>query len=133
MKKSLSMLAGAALLMASNPLFAEGEAAPATGQGGGLSQTLIMIAVALVFFYFILWRPEQKRRKQMETVRSSMKKGDRITAMGIVGTVVKVQETTVIVSLYEGAKMEILKAAITDVQPGAGDKVEKVVQPTETH
>lgn len=122
MKKSLSFLA----MMASLPLFAEGEAAPAAG--GSLTQTLIMIAVALVFFYFILWRPEQKRRKQMEQVRGSMKKGDRITAMGIVGTVVKVQDNSVIVSLYEGAKMEILKAAITDVQPASAEKSEKIVE-----
>lgn len=111
--------------MASLPLFADGEAAPAGGQGS-LSQTLIMIAVALVFFYFILWRPEQKRRKQMESVRSSLKKGDRITAMGIIGTVLKVQDKSVIVTLYDGAKMEILKAAITDVQPGS--ESEKVVE-----
>lgn len=119
MKKSL--LASLALLTASLPLFADGEAAPAGG--GNMTQTLVMIAVALVFFYFILWRPEQKRRKQMEQVRSSLKKGDRITAMGIIATVVKVQDNTVIVALCEGAKMEILKAAITDVQPAAGDKV----------
>ena len=99
--------------MASLPLFAEGEATPSSGQGS-MVQTLIMIAVALAFFYFILWRPEQKLRKAMETVRKSLKKGDKITAMGIIGTVVKVQETTVIVSLYDGAKMEILKAAITE-------------------
>jgi preprotein translocase subunit YajC len=123
MKKAFLFLA----MMASLPLFAEGEAAPASGQGS-LTQTLIMIAVALVFFYFILWRPEQKRRKQMEQVRSSMKKGDRVTAMGIIGTVVKVQDNSVIVSLYEGAKMEILKAAITDVQPGTAEKSEKVVE-----
>lgn len=127
MKKSLSLLATGAFLMTSLPLFADGEAAPSGGQGS-LTQTLIMIAVALVFFYFILWRPEQKRRKQMETVRSSLKKGDRITAMGIIGTVVKVQETTAIVSLYDGAKMEILKAAITDVQPAADEKADKAVE-----
>jgi len=120
MKKPFSILATGAFLMGSLPLFADGEAAPSSG--GSLTQTLIMIAVALAFFYFILWRPEQKRRKQMEQVRSSMKKGDRITAMGIIGTVVKVQENSVIVSLCEGAKMEILKAAITDVQAGAGEK-----------
>ena len=108
--------------MASLPLFAEGEAAPSSGQGS-MVQTLIMIAVALAFFYFILWRPEQKRRKAMEQVRTSLKKGDKITAMGIIGTVIKVQETTVIVSLYEGAKMELLKAAITDVKPSGDEKV----------
>jgi preprotein translocase subunit YajC len=132
MKKILSLLASGAFLMTSLPLFAEGEAAPTGSQGGGsLMQTMIMIAVALVFFYFILWRPEQKRRKQMEQVRSSLKKGDRITAMGIIGHVVKVQDTTVIVSLYDGAKMEILKAAITDVQAASAEKVDKVIEVSE--
>jgi preprotein translocase subunit YajC len=131
MKKFFSFLACGAFLTLSFPLFAEGEAA-STAQGSSLPQTLIMIAVALVFFYFILWRPEQKRRKQMEQVRSSLKKGDRITAMGIIGTVVKVQDTSVIVSLYEGAKMEILKAAITDVQAVAEEKTEKTVEVSET-
>ena len=132
MKKSLSLIASAAFVTASLPLLAqEGGAAP-SGQGGGnMMQTFIMIAVALVFFYFILWRPEQKRRKKMELVRSSMKKGDRITAMGIIGTVVKVQDNSIIVSLYDGAKMEILKAAITDVQPAAEEKSDKAVEASE--
>ena len=130
MKKLLSLLASGAFLTTSLPLFAD-EAAPASGQGS-LVQTMIMIAVALVFFYFILWRPEQKRRKQMESVRSSLKKGDRITAMGIIATVVKVQENSVIVSLYDGAKMEILKAAITDVQAATDEKSEKAIEPSET-
>ncbi len=133
MKKLLSLLASGAFLMTAFPLFAQdggSEAAP--GGGGSMVQTLIMIAIALVFFYFILWRPEQKRRKQMQQVRSSLKKGDRITAMGIMGTVVKVQDNTVIVSLYDGAKMEILKAAITDVQASAEEKAEKSVEASET-
>jgi preprotein translocase subunit YajC len=132
MKKILSFLASGAFLMTALPLFAQdggGEAAPSGG--GSMFQTLIMIAIALVFFYFILWRPEQKRRKQMERVRGSLKKGDRVTAMGIIGTVVKVQDNTVIVSLYEGAKMEILKAAITDVQSAVEEKAEKSVEASE--
>ncbi len=132
MKKTLSCLLGSGFLMSSLPLFATGEAAASTSGGSGsLIQTVIMIAVALVFFYFILWRPEQKRRKQMEQVRSSLKKGDRITAMGIVGTVLKVQDTTVLVALNEG-KMEILKGAITDVQAATEEKTEKVVEVNET-
>src|SRR5580692_2972414 len=123
MKKILTLVA--ATLTASLPLMAEGAEASAR-QGGSLVQTVIMIGVAVVFFYFILWRPEQKRRKQMQQVRSSLKKGDRVTAMGLVGTVAKVQENSVILSLYEGAKVEVLKAAITDVQPAADEKGEKV-------
>ena len=93
-------------------------AAPAS-QGGGISQTLIMIGIALVFFYFILWRPEQKRRKASEQMRNAIKKGDRVTAMGIIGRVDKIQEHTVILKMVDGAKIVVLKAAITDVQSGS--------------
>jgi len=123
MNKLLSLLPLGALT-AALPLMAEG-AEPAR-QGGNMMQTIIMIGVAVVFFYFILWRPEQKRRKQMEQVRSSLKKGDRVTAMGLVGTVVKVQDSSVILSMCEGAKVEVLKAAITDVKPATEEKAEPV-------
>lgn len=118
MKKAYGFLAAA--LLSTLSVFAD-DAAPA-GRENNLMQTLIMIAVALVFFYFILWRPEQKRRKQMENLRTSLKKGDRITAMGIIGTVVKVQDNTVILAMYDGAKIEVLKAAITDVQPSSAEE-----------
>ena len=88
-------------------------------KGNQMWQTLIMIGLAVVFFYFILWRPEQKRRKTMQKQRETLKKGDRVTAMGIVGTLSKVQEKTIILTMVDGAKIEILKAAITDVQPAA--------------
>jgi preprotein translocase subunit YajC len=94
-------------------IFAQ-DAAPTPG--GGLTQTLIMIGIALVFFYFILWRPEQKRRKAADQMRTGLKKGDRVTAMGIIGRIDKVQEQTVILKMVDGAKIEVLKAAITDVQ-----------------
>lgn len=115
MNKFFTLLS--ALVVGALPLFAqEGQAAPA--RENSFWQTLIMIGIALVFFYFILWRPEQKRRKAVEKQRSSMKKGDRVTAMGIVGTVAQVQDNTVILKMVDGAKIEVLKGAITDVQSG---------------
>ncbi len=85
-------------------------------QSGSLVQTLLMIGIALVFFYFILWRPEQKRRKAAESMRSSMKKGDRVVAMGIVGKVDRIQENTVVLKMIDGSKIEVLKGAISEVQ-----------------
>ncbi len=96
---------------------------------GSLYQTMMMIGLALVFFYFILWRPEQKRRKAAEAMRGMMKKGDKATAMGIIGTIDRVKEQTVILRMVEGAKIEVLKAAITDIQPASGDeKIEAVAE-----
>lgn len=96
------------------------DAEPLPPRDQGFTQTLVMIAIALIFFYFILWRPEQKRRKEMEEQRGAMKKGDRVTAMGIVGTVFKVQDQTVILKMVDGSKIEVLKGAISDVQAGSG-------------
>lgn len=89
---------------------------------GGLTQTFLMIGIALVFFYFILWRPEQKRRKAAEQMRTALKKGDRVTAMGIIGKVDRITEQTVILKMIDGAKIEILKAAITDVQASPAEE-----------
>lgn len=91
----------------------------------GLWQTLLMVAIAMAFFYFILWRPEQKRRKAMEDQRSALKKGDRVTAVGIIGTVLRINENTVILKMYDGAKIEVLKAAISDVIPGTDEDAKK--------
>ncbi len=98
--------------LTASPLFAEGEEVARTGS---MYQTLIMIGIAVVFFYFILWRPENKRRKTMEKKRSAMKKGDKVTAMGIVGVVDRIKEQTVIVKMVDGAKVEFLKGAISEV------------------
>jgi preprotein translocase subunit YajC len=112
MKKILGMVAMATVAVSS--LFGE-EMAPPREQG--MWQTMVLIAIAMGFFYFIMWRPEQKRRKEMEAQRNAMKKGDRVTAMGIIGEVHKVNEHTVVLKMIDGSKIEFLKAAVTDVLP----------------
>lgn len=104
-------------LVLTTPLFAEEDIVARPAQS--MWQTLMMIAIALLFFYLILWRPEQKRRKKMEQQRSGLAKGDRVTAMGIIGTVDQIQENTVILKMVDGAKIEVLKGAISDVQSAA--------------
>lgn len=124
MKKMISAFISLQVFLLASPLLADnGDAMPPRDQG--FWQTLIMISIALLFFYFILWRPEQKRRKVIEEQRSSLKKGDKVTAMGIIGTVVRVQEQTVILKMYDGAKIEVLKGAITDVIPGSEEDAKK--------
>ena len=76
-----------------NFLTATGEA-PA----GGMTSTIIMLVVMLAVFYFMLIRPENKRKKEAETMRSSVKKGDHITTIGgIVGVVVDVKENNIVI------------------------------------
>lgn len=118
-------------LFLSASLFADETAAPARGQS--MYQTVIMIGIALVFFYLILWRPEQKRRKKMEGLRKNLSKGDRVTAMGIVGTVAQIKEQTIIVKMVDGAKIEVLKGAISEVQPSTTDSKQVDISAAETN
>jgi preprotein translocase subunit YajC len=106
-------------LVLTSPVFAEEETAPT--RDGGAWQGLVMVAIAFAFFYFILWRPEQRRRKEVERKRAALQKGDRVTAMGIIGTVVRVWDHTVILKMHDGSKIEFLKAAINEVSPPASE------------
>ena len=92
-------------------------AAEGASKDQNLYQTLIMVGIAVVFFYFILWRPEQKRRKKLDAMRLSLKRGDRVIAMGMRATVDEVKEKTVILKQVDGAKIEMLINAITDIEP----------------
>lgn len=124
MKMRLVSLLSCLALVPGFMLFADEEIAPP--RDGGAWQGLVMIAIAFAFFYFILWRPEQKRRKELEAKRSALQKGDRVTAMGIIGTVVRIGETTVILKMHDGSQLEFLKAAINEVAPEAEpEKAEK--------
>lgn len=116
------------LVLATGSLLADEAAAPAAS--GNPYQTLMLLGFGVVFFYFLLWRPEQKRRKALEKQRSGLKKGDRVTAMGIIGSVVRIQDNTVILKMVDGSKIEVLKMAISDVQPGTDEVTE--VQAVET-
>lgn len=123
MKKMTVGLFTALLWLQQNALFADGEEALPPDQG--MWQTMIMISIAFLFFYFLLMRPEQKRRKAMDSLRGAMKKGDRVTAMGILGTVLRVQDQTVILKMYDGSKIEVLKGAISEVIAGSEEDAKK--------
>ncbi len=110
MKNKLYAIAPA--LLAPMSLFA--DAAPAA-EGNSLMKTLSFFGIVLVFFYLILWRPEQKRRKKAGELRNTLKPGDRVTAMGIIGKVDKVNDNTIVIKMVEGAKIEMLKAAVSEV------------------
>jgi preprotein translocase subunit YajC len=127
MKKIIYTLVCLQTLIFSAPFLGadEAEALPPPPQQG-MAQTMIMIAMALIFFYFIMWRPEQKRRKLIEQQRSSLKKGDKVTAVGIIGTVLRVDEQTVILKMYDGSKIEVLKGAITDVISASEEEARKL-------
>ena len=92
-------------------------------------ESIIMLVVLIAVFYFLLIRPENKRKKQAQAMRDSLKKGDVITTIGgIVGKIVMVNPDTLIIETSEDrVRMEITKWAIstTGVQSSTEAKAAK--------
>lgn len=94
-------------------------AAPAGGAGGdaGLINLLFLGGFVLIF-YFLLIRPQNKRRKEHQALMSGLQKGDEIvTAGGVVGVVNKVEDDFVKVQVAEGVEMRIQKSAVGATLP----------------
>lgn len=103
------------LLQAENVLGATQEAAAESQQTGSPWTFWVMIALMLVVMYLFMWRPEQKRRKEMQKFREGLKKGDKIvTAGGIYGTVkeIKENEPTVLIEVDGNVTLRVDKNMI---------------------
>ena len=76
---------------------------------------IIMIVLMLAMLYFFMVRPENKRKKEAQNLRDSLKVGDVITTIGgIVGTICKVDENTVVIETSaDRVRIEFTKWAVS--------------------
>ncbi len=88
-------------------------------------QLVGMLVIMGVMFYFAIFRPQQKKAKEHETLLKALKPGDKVvTTSGIVGVIVAMKERTV--SIRSGdSKLEVLKSAVTEA-------IERAETPTQT-
>lgn len=91
------------------------QAAGTATQGsiwGSLAWLLAMFAI----FYFLLIRPQQKRTKKRNEMISSVKKNDRVvTVGGVHGTVVEINDDTIVLRVNENSKITFDKSAVNNV------------------
>lgn len=94
------------------PVFYTGGTVDATAGFGSL---LLPVVVMLAMLYFMMIRPENKRKKQAEEMRNSLKKGDQITTIGgIVGRIVQVTDNNIIIETSDDrVRMELTKWAVS--------------------
>ncbi|MBR6725386.1 MAG: preprotein translocase subunit YajC [Clostridia bacterium] len=85
--------------------------------------TLIMLGALLLFFYFIIYRPQKKQEKQVNEMRNSLAVGDEITTTGgIIGRVVSIKdETLVLETSAERTKIRILRSSVRSIDVKADD------------
>ena len=87
-------------------------------------QTLVVGALGVLMLYFIILRPDQKKRSALQEKRQSLKVGDVVLASAIRGQVVKLDEESIALRLQNDARVEVPKFAIfeveSDTQTGKG-------------
>ena len=91
-----------------------------TAAGGGMT-SLIMIVAMIAVFYFLMIRPENKRKKEAEQMRSAVKTGDEIVTIGgIIGTVVSVKDDKFVMETSaDQVRIELAKWAISSNETAA--------------
>jgi preprotein translocase subunit YajC len=93
------------------------------GNGGGILQILPLMIGMFAIMYFLIIRPQQKQRRERETLLRAIKKGDRVvTSGGLYGTVVGLSEHTVTLKVADQVKLDFERSAIGRIVPAAGDK-----------
>lgn len=91
------------------------------------SSMIIMIVLMFAIMYFLMIRPENKRKKKAQEMRDGLKKGDVITSIGgIVGKIVHVNKDTIIIETSEDrVRMELTKWAVSSVGVQTGEQPEE--------
>ena len=83
-------------------------------------QTLTLALPMIAIFYFLLWRPQSQRQKQLRNMVDNLRRGDTVvTSGGILGKVVKAstaEDPEITVEIADNVQVRVLKATISDVR-----------------
>ena len=101
--------------------------------GNPMASTIIMLVAMVGIFYFMLIRPESKRKKEAENLRSSVKVGDQVTTIGgITGTVVNVKEDRFVIETgADQVRVEFMKWGLSSNDTAVAAKKEEAAKAAE--
>ena len=88
---------------------------------GGMLSMIPMLLVMVAVFYFMIIRPENKRKKEAEQLRTNIKNGDRVSTIGgIIGKVVDVKEDKFVLEIgADQVRIEFAKWALSTNETAA--------------
>jgi preprotein translocase subunit YajC len=76
-------------------------------------ESIILFAILIAVFYFLIIRPQQKRAKTHKEFVASLKRGDLvITSSGIYGRIVEVEDAAVQVEIAKNTQIKVLKSYV---------------------
>lgn len=97
---------------------AHADTASNVTQAGGSTSFILMFAVFFLFIYFAIWRPQSKRAKEVQTLLSSLAKGDEvITSGGLIGRIAKITDQYITLSVANNVEILMQKTSVMTVLP----------------
>lgn len=78
-------------------------------------EAIILLVVMIAVLYFMMIRPENKKKKAINEMRANLKVGDEITTIGgVVGTICAVKEETIVLETgADRVRVEFTKWAVS--------------------
>lgn len=100
--------------------------------GGGYTMILMLVAFVAVFYFMIL-RPESKKKKEAEQLRASLHKGDQITTIGgIEGKIVNVKDDKIVIETSEDqVRLELQKWSVMTNVTAEKEKAKRIAEAKE--
>jgi preprotein translocase subunit YajC len=95
-----------------------GAAVAPTNGIGAMVNFFGPMLIVLAIFWFLVFRPQQKKAKEHRAKIDAAKKGDTVvTAGGIIGKVTKVESDIVEVEIAANVKVKVYRSTLTDITP----------------
>lgn len=83
-----------------------------TPQGGGIGSLLPLLAVIVIFYFFMI-RPQMKKQKEIKAFRENLQKGDKVlTVGGIYGKISEINDNTCLLEVADGVRIKVDKAGL---------------------
>ncbi|MBQ1411018.1 MAG: preprotein translocase subunit YajC [Oscillospiraceae bacterium] len=100
---------------------------------GGTSTMLIMMVALLAVMYFMVIRPENRKKKEQEALRNSLHKGDKITTIGgIMGKIVDIKDDKIVLETGEDqVRMELQKWSVMTNHTAEKEKSKRAAEAKE--
>lgn len=99
-----------------SPAYAD-AAVPAGAQQSSTS-LVVMFVIFFIFIYFAIWRPQNKRAKEQQTLLGSLAKGDEVmTTGGVVGRIAKLNDQFLSLLVTSDVEIIIQKTSVVAVLP----------------
>ncbi|HUO20919.1 MAG TPA: preprotein translocase subunit YajC [Caulobacteraceae bacterium] len=105
--------------MFGTPAYAQTAASNVASNGLSdlLASPIPLVAFMGILFYFMLWRPQQQRVKQHQSMVSALKRGDTVVLnSGVIGKVAKVEDAELGVEIAPNVVIKVVRSMVSEVR-----------------